>query len=115
MIQALFWSIGVLVALALFAWQTKHDFAPLIQYKLEVLLVLLPLRYYMDSIYSQYKAVGLTISGLRVMISAGSILAEQQLVMGQHHIEEKIHSAISIGFDISALFIENIRIVWETT
>merc|ERR1711915_894604 len=83
-IQALIFTLGIFVALTLFACQSKYDFT---------------------------SGVELGYGIVSALIFSGYILVDTQLVMRHYQVEEEIAAAISLYLDIINLFLSILRIL----
>ncbi|OJD12409.1 hypothetical protein ACJ73_09357 [Blastomyces percursus] len=109
-IQALILTVGIFVALTLFACQTKYDFTSWIPYLFGGLWFLI-LFGFMAAFMGPSKKVELVYGGLAALIFSAYILVDTQLVMRHYHIEEEIAAAISLYLDIINLFLAILRIL----
>jgi len=109
-VQALVLTLGIFVALTLFACQTKYDFTSWIPYLFGALWFLI-----LFGIMTAFFPIGtkteLIYGGLAALIFSGYILVDTQLVMRHYHVEEEIAAAISLYLDIINLFLAILRIL----
>jgi len=108
-LQALILTLGIFVALTLFACQTKYDFTSWMPYLFGGLWGLI-LFGFMAAFFPN-STVELCYSGLAALIFSGYILVDTQLVMRHYHVEEEIAAAISLYLDIINLFLAILRIL----
>ncbi|EQL31726.1 hypothetical protein BDFG_05956 [Blastomyces dermatitidis ATCC 26199] len=109
-IQALILTLGIFVALTLFACQTKYDFTSWIPYLFGGLWFLI-LFGFMAAFMGPSKKVELVYGGLAALIFSAYILVDTQLIMRHYHVEEEIAAAISLYLDIINLFLAILRIL----
>jgi FtsH-binding integral membrane protein len=109
-LQALLITLGMFVALTLFACQTKYDFTSWMPYLFGGLWFLI--LFGIVAIFIPYKStVELIYGGLGALIFSGYILVDTQLIMRHYHVEEEIAAAISLYLDIINLFLSILRIL----
>ncbi|KAF7118475.1 hypothetical protein CNMCM5793_008001 [Aspergillus hiratsukae] len=109
-IQALILTLGIFVALTLFACQTKYDFTNWIPYLFGGLWFLI-LFGFMAAFFPRNSTAELIYGGLAALIFSAYILVDTQLVMRHYHVEEEIAAAISLYLDILNLFLAILRIL----
>ena len=109
-VQALVLTLGIFVALTLFACQTKYDFTNWIPYLFGALWFLVMFGF-MAMFFPMGSTAELVYSGLGALIFSGYILVDTQLIMRHLHVEEEIAAAISLYLDILNLFISILRIL----
>ncbi|PGH04930.1 hypothetical protein GX51_03226 [Blastomyces parvus] len=109
-IQALILTLGIFVALTLFACQTKYDFTSWIPYLFGGLWFLI-LFGFMAAFMGPSSKVELVYGGLAALIFSAYILVDTQLIMRHYHVEEEIAAAISLYLDIINLFLAILRIL----
>ncbi|PWY96398.1 N-methyl-D-aspartate receptor glutamate-binding subunit [Aspergillus sclerotioniger CBS 115572] len=109
-IQALILTLGLFVALTLFACQTKYDFTSWMPYLFGSLWFLI-LFGFVAVFFPANSTVELIYSGLAALIFSGYILVDTQLVMRHYHVEEEIAASISLYLDILNLFLAILRIL----
>lgn len=109
-LQALILTVGIFVALTLFACQTKYDFTSWMPYLFGSLWALV-LFGFMAAFFPYNSTVELVYSGIAALVFSGYILVDTQLVMRHHHVEEEIAAAISLYLDIINLFLAILRIL----
>lgn len=109
-VQALVLTLGIFVALTLFACQTKYDFTHWMPYLFGALwfmvlfgfvAVFLPFNSTLELIYGV----------LGALVFSAYILVDTQLVMRHYHVEEEIAAAIALYLDILNLFMSILRIL----
>lgn len=109
-LQALLITLGVFVALTLFACQTKYDFTSWIPYLFGALWFLVLFGF--TAVFFPYNStVELVYSGAGALIFSAYILVDTQLVMRHYHVEEEIAAAISLYLDVINLFLSILRIL----
>jgi len=109
-IEALVFTLGIFVALTLFACQTKYDFTSWMPYLFGALWVLI-LFGFMAMFFPANSKVELAYGIIAALIFSGYILVDTQLVMRHYHVEEEIAAAISLYLDIINLFLAILRIL----
>lgn len=109
-IEALILTLGIFVALTLFACQTKYDFTSWMPYLFGSLWVLI-LFGFMAAFFPHSSTVELIYGVVAALIFSGYILVDTQLIMRHYHVEEEIAAAISLYLDIINLFLAILRIL----
>ncbi|PYH80183.1 N-methyl-D-aspartate receptor glutamate-binding subunit [Aspergillus uvarum CBS 121591] len=109
-LQALVITLGLFVALTLFACQTKYDFTHWMPYLFGALWFLI-LFGFMAMFFPGNSTVELVYGGVAALVFAGYILVDTQLVMRHYHVEEEIAASISLYLDILNLFLAILRIL----
>jgi FtsH-binding integral membrane protein len=109
-LQALILTLGIFVALTLFACQTKYDFTSWMPYLFGGLWALV-LFGFMAAFFPHNGTVELVYSGIAALVFCGYILVDTQMVMRHYHVEEEIAAAISLYLDIINLFLAILRIL----
>lgn len=109
-IQALVLTLGIFVALTLFACQTKYDFTSWIPYLFGALWFLIMFGF-MAAFMTPNSKLDLVYGGLAALIFSAYILVDTQLIMRHYHVEEEIAAAISLYLDIINLFLAILRIL----
>lgn len=109
-VQALILTLGMFVALTLFACQTKYDFTNWMPYLFGALWFLI-LFGFVAAFLPNSSTVELIYSGLAALIFSGYILVDTQLIMRHYHVEEEIAASISLYLDILNLFLAILRIL----
>ncbi|KAI9832136.1 MAG: hypothetical protein M1819_004487 [Sarea resinae] len=109
-IEALLLTLGMFVALTLFACQTKYDFTSWVPYLFGSLWALIMFGF-MAAFFPYNSTVELIYGGVVALIFSGYILVDTQLVMRHYHVEEEIAAAISLYLDIINLFLAILRIL----
>ncbi|KAH8423547.1 hypothetical protein N8T08_010608 [Aspergillus melleus] len=108
-VQALILTLGIFVALTLFACQTKYDFTSWIPYLFGGLLFLF--MFGLVAMLMPSKTSELIYSGLAALLFSAYILVDTQMVMRHYHVEEEIAASISLYLDILNLFLAILRIL----
>ena len=109
-LKALVLTLGIFLALTLFACQTKYDFTSWMPYLFGSLWGLILFGFI--AIWFPYNSTAEAIyGGLGALIFSGYILVDTQLVMRHYHVEEEIAAAISLYLDIINLFLMILRIL----
>jgi FtsH-binding integral membrane protein len=103
-------TLGIFVALTLFACQTKYDFTNWMPYLFGGLWFLI-LFGFMSAFFPYNSTADLIYGGLAALIFSAYILVDTQLVMRHYHVEEEIAAAISLYLDILNLFLAILRIL----
>ncbi|MCJ1290435.1 hypothetical protein MMC34_001973 [Xylographa carneopallida] len=109
-LEALILTLGIFLALTLFACQTKYDFTSWAPYLFGGLWALI-LFGFMGAFFPYNSTAELIYGGLAALIFSGYILVDTQLVMRHYHVEEEIAAAISLYLDIINLFLAILRIL----
>jgi FtsH-binding integral membrane protein len=109
-LEALVLTLGIFLALTLFACQTKYDFTSWMPYLFGGLWGLV-LFGFMAIWFPHNSTAELIYGGLAALIFSGYILVDTQLVMRHYHVEEEIAAAISLYLDIINLFLAILRIL----
>jgi protein lifeguard len=109
-IEALIFTLGIFVALTLFACQSKYDFTSWMPYLFGGLWVLIIFGF-MSAFFPYNSKVELGYGIVAALIFSGYILVDTQLVMRHYHVEEEIAAAISLYLDIINLFLAILRIL----
>ncbi|KAL1970943.1 hypothetical protein VTN77DRAFT_2777 [Rasamsonia byssochlamydoides] len=109
-VQALIITLGVFVALTLFACQTKYDFTHWIPYLFGGLWLLIIFGF-MAAFFPMSSTIELVYGGVASLVFSGYILLDTQLIMRHYHVEEEIAAAISLYLDIINLFLSILRIL----
>ena len=109
-LEALIFTLGIFLALTLFACQTKYDFTSWMPYLFGSLWVLI-LFGLMAAFMQPSSTMELVYGVLAALVFSGYILVDTQLVMRHYHVEEEIAAAISLYLDIINLFLAILRIL----
>jgi FtsH-binding integral membrane protein len=109
-LEALVFTLGIFVALTLFACQSKYDFTSWMPYLFGALWVLI-LFGFMAMFFPYSSKVELGYGIVAALIFSGYILVDTQLVMRHYHVEEEIAAAISLYLDVINLFLAILRIL----
>jgi FtsH-binding integral membrane protein len=109
-LQALFFTLGIFIALSLFACQTKYDFTSWIPYLFGALWVVV-LFGFMSMFFPKSSGVELGYGVVCALIFSGYILVDTQMIMRHYHVEEEIAASISLYLDIINLFLAILRIL----
>jgi len=109
-LEALVFTLGIFIALTLFACQTKYDFTSWMPYLFGALWVLV-LFGFMAMFFPYTSKVELGYGIVGALIFSAYILVDTQLVMRHYHVEEEIAAAISLYLDIINLFLSILRIL----
>ncbi|EAS31207.3 bax Inhibitor family protein [Coccidioides immitis RS] len=109
-IQALVLTLGLFLALTLFACQTKYDFTSWIPYLFFALWFLI-LFGFMTMFFPMGSKMELIYGSIAALIFSAYILVDTQLVMRHHHVEEEIAASISLYLDVINLFLAILRIL----
>jgi len=109
-LEALIFTLGIFVALTLFACQTKYDFTSWMPYLFGALWIVIIFGF-MSAFFPHSSKVELGYGVVCALIFSGYILVDTQLVMRHYHVEEEIAAAISLYLDIINLFLSILRIL----
>ncbi|KAF2680520.1 transmembrane BAX inhibitor motif-containing protein-like protein 4 [Lentithecium fluviatile CBS 122367] len=109
-LEAVLFTLGIFVALSLFACQSKYDFTAWQPYLFGFLWVLI-LFGFMARFFPYDKKVELGYGIIAALIFSGYILVDTQLIMRHYHVEEEIAAAISLYLDVINLFLAILRIL----
>lgn len=109
-VQALVLTLGIFVALTLFACQTKYDFTSWMPYLFGALWFLIMLGF-MAMFFPMGSKMELVYSAIGALVFAGYILVDTQMVMRHYHVEEEIAASISLYLDILNMFLFILRIL----
>jgi FtsH-binding integral membrane protein len=109
-LEALIFTLGIFVALTLFACQSKYDFTSWMPYLFGALWVMI-LFGFMSMFFPYSSKVELGYGIFGALLFSGYILVDTQLVMRHYHVEEEIAAAISLYLDIINLFLSILRIL----
>ncbi|MCJ1409849.1 hypothetical protein MMC19_003932 [Ptychographa xylographoides] len=109
-LEALILTLGIFLALTLFACQTKYDFTSWMPYLFGGLWALI-LFGFMGVFFPYNSTAELIYGGIAALIFSGYILVDTQLIMRHYHVEEEIAAAISLYLDIINLFLAILRIL----
>ena len=109
-IEALIFTLGIFVALTLFACQSKYDFTSWMPYLFGSLWVVI-LFGFMAAFFPYNSKVELGYGIVVALLFSGYILVDTQLIMRHYHLEEEIAAAISLYLDIINLFLAILRIL----
>jgi len=109
-LEALIFTLGIFVALTLFACQTKYDFTSWMPYLFGALWVLIIFGF-MSAFFPHTSAIELGYGVVSALIFSAYILVDTQLVMRHYHVEEEIAASISLYLDIINLFLSILRIL----
>ncbi|KAL5359472.1 inhibitor of apoptosis-promoting Bax1-domain-containing protein [Aspergillus floccosus] len=109
-VQALVLTLGMFVALTLFACQTKYDFTNWMPYLFGALWFLI-LFGFVAAFMPRSSTVELIYGAVAALIFSGYILVDTQMIMRHYHVEEEIAASISLYLDILNLFLAILRIL----
>ncbi|EMC91410.1 hypothetical protein BAUCODRAFT_152667 [Baudoinia panamericana UAMH 10762] len=109
-LQALIFTLGIFVALTIFACQSKYDFTSWMPYLFSALWLLVIFGF-MAAFFPYSSGVELGYGIVASLIFSGYILVDTQLVMRHYHVEEEIAAAISLYLDVINLFLSILRIL----
>ena len=109
-LQALFFTLGIFIALSLFACQSKYDFTHWAPYLFGALWVVV-LFGFMSMFFPSSSTVDLVYGVVCALIFSGYILVDTQMIMRHYHVEEEIAASISLYLDIINLFLAILRIL----
>jgi len=109
-VEAAIFTLGIFVALTLFACQSKYDFTSWMPYLFGALWVLI-LFGFMNMFFPYNSKVELGYGVIAALIFSGYILVDTQMIMRHYHVEEEIAAAISLYLDVINLFLAILRIL----
>ncbi|KKY19237.1 putative bax inhibitor family protein [Phaeomoniella chlamydospora] len=109
-VEALIITLGIFVALTVFACQTKYDFTSWIPYLFTALWVLIIFGF-MAAFFPHGGKIELAYGVVAALIFSAYILVDTQLVIRHYHVEEEIAAAINLYLDILNLFLAILRIL----
>lgn len=113
-IQATLITLGIFVALTLFACQTKYDFTGWMPWLFGLLSGVVVFGF-VSMFFPNNNTVQLLYSGVVALLFSGYILVDTQLIMRKYHVEEEIGAAISLYLDIINLFLAILRILGSSS
>ncbi|KAJ5919945.1 hypothetical protein N7454_009780 [Penicillium verhagenii] len=109
-VQALVLTLGIFLALTLFACQTKYDFTHWMPYLFGALWFMILFGFV--AMFLPFSSATETVYGvIGALIFSGYILVDTQLVMRHYHVEEEIAASISLYLDVLNLFLSILRIL----
>jgi len=109
-LMALVFTLGIFIALTLFACQSKYDFTSWMPYLFGALWIAVIFGFL--AVFFPYNSkVELGYGIITALIFSGYILVDTQLVMRHYHVEEEIAAAISLYLDVINLFLSILRIL----
>lgn len=108
-LQALFLTLGIFVALTLFASQTRYDFTSLIPY-LGAALWALIIIYFIQTFFPFSSGLNLAIAIGSAFIFSAYIIVDTQLIMNRLNPEEYIVASVELYLDVLNLFVALLRI-----
>lgn len=109
-VEAAIFTLGIFIALTLFACQSKYDFTSWVPYLFGALWVLI-LFGFMNMFFPYNSKVELGYGIVAALIFSGYILVDTQMIMRHYHVEEEIAAAISLYLDVINLFLAILRIL----
>ncbi|KAF9891237.1 hypothetical protein FE257_004801 [Aspergillus nanangensis] len=109
-VQALILTLGMFVALTLFACQTKYDFTNWMPYLFGALWFLI-LFGFVAAFMPNNSTVELIYGAIAALVFSGYILVDTQMILKHYHVEEEIAASISLYLDILNLFLAILRIL----
>jgi FtsH-binding integral membrane protein len=109
-LEALIFTLGIFMALTLFACQTKYDFTSWIPYLGGALWIVIIFGF-MAAFFPHTSTVELGYGIVCALIFSGYILVDTQMIMRHYHVEEEIAASISLYLDIINLFLAILRIL----
>ncbi|KAL6705679.1 hypothetical protein ACN47E_006468 [Coniothyrium glycines] len=109
-LQAVVFTLGIFVALSLFACQSKYDFTSWVPYLFGALWVVI-LFGFMSAFFPYNDKVELGYGVVCALLFSGYILVDTQMIMRHYHVEEEIAAAISLYLDVINLFLAILRIL----
>ena len=109
-VEALFFTLAIFIALTLFACQSKYDFTSWMPYLFGGLWILIIFGF-MSAFFPYNSKVELGYGIVASLIFSGYILVDTQLVMRHYQVEEEIAAAVSLYLDVINLFLSILRIL----
>ncbi|RPA82000.1 UPF0005-domain-containing protein [Ascobolus immersus RN42] len=109
-IQALLLTLGIFVALTLFACQTKYDFTGLGPYLFGFLAGAVVFSF-ISMFFPYNSTLDLVYSGGVAILFSGYILYDTQMIMKRYHADEEVAAAMSLYLDVLNLFLAILRIL----
>ena len=109
-LEALIFTLGIFVALTLFACQTKYDFTSWMPYLFGALWILIIFGF-MSAFFPYNSKVELGYGIVSSLIFSGYILVDTQLIMRHYQVEEEIAAAMSLYLDVINLFLSILRVL----
>lgn len=109
-LEALVFTLGIFIALTLFACQTKYDFTSWQPYLFLALWVMITFGF-MAAFFPHTSALELGYGVVGALIFSGYILVDTQMVMRHYQVEEEIAASISLYLDVINLFLSILRIL----
>ncbi|KAJ5134556.1 hypothetical protein N7448_000425 [Penicillium atrosanguineum] len=109
-VQALALTLGIFVALTLFACQTKYDFTDWMPYLFGALWFMVLFGFV--AMFIPFGSTAELIYGVMgTLIFSGYILVDTQMVMRHYHLDDEIQASISLYLDVINLFLSILRIL----
>ena len=112
-IQATLITLGIFLALTLFACQTKYDFTGLAPWLFGLLSGVVVFGF-VSMFFPVNNTVELVYSGGVALLFSAYILVDTQLVMRRFHVEEEIGAAVALYLDVINLFLAILRILYSS-
>jgi len=109
-IEAVLISLGIFIALTLFACQTKYDFTGWQPWLFGILSGVIVFGF-VSFLFPINSTVELFYSGAVALLFSAYILVDTQLIMRKFNVEEEIPAAISLYLDLLNLFLAILRIL----
>jgi len=109
-VEALIITLGIFVALTVFACQTKYDFTSWIPYLFTALWILVIFGF-MAAFFPHGGKVELAYGVIGALIFSAYILVDTQMVLRHYHVEEEIAASINLYLDVINLFLSILRIL----
>jgi len=109
-LEAVLISLGIFIALTLFACQTKYDFTGWQPWLFGILSGVIVFGF-VSLLFPVNNTVDLFYSGAVALLFSAYILVDTQLIMRKFHVEEEIAAAISLYLDLLNLFLAILRIL----
>lgn len=109
-LEALVFTLGIFVALTLFACQTKYDFTNWLPYLFGGLWIVIIFGF-MAAFFPYNSKVELGYGIVVALLFSGYILVDTQLIIRHYHVEEEIAASISLYLDVINLFLAILRIL----
>ncbi|KAI9684438.1 MAG: hypothetical protein M1829_002248 [Trizodia sp. TS-e1964] len=109
-LQALILTLGIFLALTLFACQVKYDFTSWGPWLFGLLWGLVMFGF-VAMFFPYNSTVELCYSGIAALIFSAYIIFDTQNIMRHYHVEDEIPAAISLYLDVINLFLAILRIL----
>lgn len=109
-LQALFITLGIFLALTLFAFQTKYDFTSWAPYLFGT-LVGVCIFGFIAAFFPYNHTIEVIYSGGVALLFSAYIVFDTQMIMQKYHPDEEVAAAIALYLDILNLFLAILRLL----